>query len=648
MNEAQSLGTPPKREKIPDRTLSTVLSLYISSERMQETFSNWGREKRAEIQGGYEDTKELREAIDPLFNDVAMRDRNSTLDEFLIDVQGHRVVETITITVPEEFQWRTEGKSSWVDLGGPTSHPLQCQMFWYVHSNGALSYHIAFRLNYDHNFADYYFLSILQKLFFPKEFYPEDVERPCKIHTGKTGLWVLDREMITAPIDYLKSQDDTHELTFWAYVRDRFCRQLRALISKKKIELRDRQPASTAHDVWHFLWTMLIEQDEVPVIEVPGLTAPVVRSLFLFKDRELWKILQSQERESVVGNPNYAASDEDDADVEIIRADDFDKPRDPTKPFDPRYFFLSGFFQNIIDFRNQDASEVLDGTDPIYPSTEIQRKESFFLCYANSRSLFEVVENSRSLAAGAPYIGICPYLFLIHLMALHNEFVILRYEKETKEIQDAFDSQDLQPLFRSGGASAETLEKINEVTSRFYAFRYRAFTVFTRHLYDNVFRYDTERDIFAELLRIRGITGRFERCRSIVEGLDKTMQDLEEDKRYHDENIGRTADRRLQYGVALVSIFSVMQAAFQAAEVYRALFVKPPETIATAPPPKCSFVELPRLISCSDLSSADWFAICIFLLPLVLAITAVPWLAYRAGKRLFNGMKRSHRNVVPN
>jgi hypothetical protein len=323
--------------------------------------------------------------------------------------------------------------------------------------------------------------------------------------------------------------------------------------------------------------------DEAEVIEVPGLLSPVVRSVFLFKDENFWKILKQTERDKIPGNRNYAVREHDiRGDVETITESSFNKPPPGPGPFDIRHYFLSGFLQNIIDFHNQDASEVLDGTDPIFPRTEAQRKEAFFICYANGRSLYEIVESSRSLDAGAGYIGMCPYLFLIHLMALHNEFVIRRYETDTKKIQEELDEPrltelgNLQAVIHSIQAGTfsplvDPIKEINKATIRFAEFRYRAFTVFIRHLYDNTFRYDTERDIFSELLTIRGITNRFERCKTIVEGLDTTMRDLAEDKRYREQSNQRRSDLRLQILVLIVGLVGIMQVLFQASDALKDL-----------------------------------------------------------------------------
>ncbi|MFD1046649.1 hypothetical protein ACFQ1S_14355 [Kibdelosporangium lantanae] len=107
---------------------------------------------------------------------------------------------------------------------------------------------------------------------------------------------------------------------------------------------------------------------------------------------------------------------------------------DNLDPDDLAYYFLAGFFQNIIDFLRQDIAEVLDGTDPIYPAAGEQEDPGHVIVYASAGSVFEVVAQSRSLSAGREWIGTCPYLFLVHLMTLHNEDLVRRYEQQVRNL----------------------------------------------------------------------------------------------------------------------------------------------------------------------------------------------------------------------
>ncbi len=545
-----------------DKTFYATMSLYISNERIASVFKNWTPQQRMAVKTGYAQTRALRQAIDPLFNDVAIRDRNSTIDEFLIDVEGPRVVETIAITLPPSIEWETEGQVFRAEFGAPVWRMLTCRMFWYAHTDGALSYHMSFQTEYKHDFEDYYFLAMLQKFMFPKEFTVSEGIIPEEICSTQTGLWLLDDLMIDVAVDYSDPSQGGEKYAFWAFVRERFMRHISELIHGAGLEF---QTHVTEDDKTPYrLWKQLIEKTDF--VEVPGLQAPPARALFLFQDREFFELLQSEKRHALLHNKNYMprVPPRDRSGVIVIDRAFFDQKSANDPDFDIRYYFLSGFFQNIIDFLNQDVTELRDGTDPVYPKTDEQAQEAFFARFANGRSLSQVVSHSRSLEVGGDYIGTCPYVFLVHLMALHNEFLVRKYERETSAIQDRLSSPDLT---RYGSLDAllarqedTDTRELKKATQPFYAFRYQAFTVYKRHLYANTFRYDTERHLFDELEQIRSTGPRLAFCDRILEGLDKTIEDIEEDKRYQEQQNTATSDRSLNKAVFVVGAFSALQA----------------------------------------------------------------------------------------
>ncbi len=181
---------------LADKTMYATLSLYVASERMEETFKNWTPETRRSLQQGQVTTRELSRAIDPLFNDIAIRDRNATVDEFLIDVDGAGFVEPVRITIPASIKWETEGQRCEARLGGEVVRDIDARTFWYAHSNGALSLHISMQFGYEHTLADFYALSVLQKLMFPKEFQARGSSTEVDICSVKTGLEVLDDTLL--------------------------------------------------------------------------------------------------------------------------------------------------------------------------------------------------------------------------------------------------------------------------------------------------------------------------------------------------------------------------------------------------------------------------------------------------------------------
>jgi hypothetical protein len=549
-------------EKTRDKTFYATLSLYIANERMAAAFSNWTRAKRSDIKDGYAQTRMLRRAIDPLFNDVAIRDQNSTIDEFLIDVEGPRELEIVTLTVPEAIEWETEGQKFRAELGRPVSRPLKCRMFWYAHSDGALSYHLSFTGHYDHDFEDYYFLSMFQKFMFPKEFYIAEGTVPDEICSGSTGLWLLDHPVIAAWRDHRDPDKGSEDIPFWAFVRQRFMRHIAELVEGAALAFHSGLSEEARHP--YQLWKRLIEKADF--IEVPGLKAPPARALFLFQDRDFFDLLQAQKRATLLSSRNYRPRGIEtlsDGPAIIGRAFFERAPDDPKSDFDIRYYFLSGFFQNIIDFLNQDVSELRDGTDPVYPKTGEQEEEAFFIRLANGRALYQVVSRSRSLEAGYDYIGTCPYVFLVHLMALHNEFLVRKYEIETHMLQEQLADERLT-AYGNLDALLKRLEpadtrELKKATQAFYTFRYQAFAVYKRHLYSNTFRYDTERDLFDDLQRIRSTRARLDRCDRILAGLDKTIEDIEEDKRYQEQQSRAASDRSLNKAVFVVGAFSALQ-----------------------------------------------------------------------------------------
>ena len=199
------------------------------------------------------------------------------------------------------------------------------------------------------------------------------------------------------------------------------------------------------------------------------------------------------------------------------------------------YLFLAGFNQNIIDFMNQDTSEVLDSIDPIYPDSEDQSSDRFFVRYANHRAMITYVPRSRSLETGNDYIGACPYAFLIHALALHNEFLARDHEAMTMARiqridailadQDAPDSEAMRTLYdREPLTNDDRFEQAELAINRAKLAKFNEYEQF-RHA--NPFRYDTERDVFEKLEQLRGISRKTEALGLAVASLEDHARDLQ-------------------------------------------------------------------------------------------------------------------------
>jgi hypothetical protein len=546
----------PKWEKCEDRTLYWTLSFYIDRRVLPEPVIDSLRPARKlEVQSGYLESGRLRDAMEPLFNDIADRERLSQVDDYLLRVPDAPRGQWIEISIPDIVTWATEGTRFRAHLGTFPKRMLRCRCFWYVHLNGSLSYHASFSLKYQHTPADFYLISLLQKVIAPKEFAipgPLPAE-PVSVFDQRAKVFPLQNVAVRT----LSSERGWSEtVPFWEFIRSTFDRHAGHLF--QHFGALPRGTNSKGY------FETLVENDEF--IEVPRLKVPRARLLFLFDDKTFFRDLLPERtpdgrratRRDFVSDAKYdrfkawihtqieaanqsAAAGDKSPVVDITTSYLNDVAH--SFPEGLRYLFLAGFNQNIIDFMNQDASEILDSTDPIYPSTPEQEDESFFVRFANPRALIQFVPGSRSLEIGDDYIGTCPYAFLIHAIALHNECLVRDYEEETEELTRAL-------------RSLSARHHIGRAAQKFYDFRTRQFTDYKKFKYSNIFRYDTEADVFAEVERRRGIHRKDQYLESIVSNLEAQTRDLE-------GRLRSSEDRQLSYLVGGVGVFAVLQVLFQ-------------------------------------------------------------------------------------
>ena len=534
-------------EECEDKSVYFTLSLYVSQ---ADVTAALGRQLDPEtlraFQPGYRGSKRLRDAVEPLFNDIADRERLGAVDDFLLDSLCPRDGEFIDITAPDEISWSTEGRrfiATPPGLGKPRT--LRVRRFWYTHANGAIGYHLSFRYNYDHTPGEFYFLSLLQKVAAPKEF--EANPRP----PGSAPWRATDERTGIAPLDLLRVKSPrSGDQSFWQYVRDAFdldAEDLFRQLSGTGATARSALAAPT--------FDTLVA--EAPFIEVPGLVMPVSRLLFFFEDATFFRrLLPEPDPETGVPPPRTQMVQEgcylpyqekldglnpsglvdvpevrmgDDYWHWVIHRPDYDQYTDAqieegrkTRPAmeDRRrqdclqYLFMAGFNQNIIDFMNQDPSEILDSTDPIYPATEEQATERKFVRFANPRALTTYVEKARSLEAANDYIGTCPYAFMIHVVSMHNEFMTREYEAAAFKLIDR-----VETLGQKG--------RLKRAAEAFYAFRTGDYAGYYRDRYMNVFRYDTEAEVFEKMTRLRGIGRRNDYIERLISNMESQTRDRE-------------------------------------------------------------------------------------------------------------------------
>lgn len=206
---------------------------------------------------------------------------------------------------------------------------------------------------------------------------------------------------------------------------------------------------------------------------------------------------------------------------------------EPGRPDCLDYLFLAGFNQNIIDFMNQDTSEILDSIDPIYPENDEQSDERFFVRYANHRAMITYVPRSRSLEIGNDYIGACPYAFLIHALALHNEFLARGHEHKTMER-----IEQIEALIAGGARGQDAVEnlpaqrlqdeavRLDQAEIAINEAKLAEFSQYERFRHANPFRYDTERDVFKTLEQLRGISRKQAALALAIKSLEDHASDL--------------------------------------------------------------------------------------------------------------------------
>ncbi len=523
-----------------------------------------------------ESTESLCAATETMFHDVADRpdeqdgSHRSDRGDFpakSVGQMARHIILTLGDASDEHcaLTWTSEGTTCTANLGPVIRKSLTLRRFWFVHNDGSLTYHLSFKLaRYEHSPADFFFISMLQKLAAPSEF---------KIRAGQAPrLWT---EQDVLPFDAFKITavlaGARKTLKFWTFVETCLA-------------------ADAAELFGQIGWPL--DEQAAPVVknfpEAHGLLVPDSRSMFSFKDRVLFELLLPKQnfvpiprhnrifdsdyrlvskivRRLTVGGRTllndqfWAWLENGEWDVselkirashlhgeeagkdtldELLISDERRVSEWPSFRRDRlRYLFMAGFNQNVIDFLNQDASEVLDSLDPIYPTGKEEIEERFFVRYANPRSLISYAKTWRSLEIGERHIGNCPYLFLIHVQIMHNERLAAEFEdRATKLISDA--------------ATWHRTEEYAKASDDFYKFRLDHHLPFEQTYLDNNFRYNTEREVFDTVQAIRGVTRKHAR-------IGKLLALLEQETHSTENRISGRNGYVLNGMVAALAIFTV-------------------------------------------------------------------------------------------
>lgn len=226
------------------------------------------------------------------------------------------------------------------------------------------------------------------------------------------------------------------------------------------------------------------------------------------------------------------------------------------------YLFLAGFNQNIIDFMNQDASEILDSTDPLYPDTTDQADERFFVRFANHRALITYVNGSRSLEVANDYIGTCPYAFLIHVLAMHNEYL-----DRTHEVATANRLDEIERGMNGGSTGKWQLSSValRAVEYQINHAKLAHFKEYLKHRYTNPFRYDTERVVFEKLGDLRGTSRKQEALLVALKNIEDHAADIARQVREQGEEEQSKYQSRVSIGFAVIGLSSIIQLVYSIA-----------------------------------------------------------------------------------
>jgi len=485
--------------------------------------------------------RQLSNAIEPMFDDVADREHLGVVEDYLLAIRALpnsidvRDFRPLTLSMNSDIGWQTEGRNYSAALE-PISLPIQLRRFWYVHRDLSVSYHLSYAIKgYQHRPEDLFLISMLQKLAAPKEFI---------LGEGPSNRITLSgKSPDLTPFNVIKVADAVTESStdFWQHIARMFDKDFadlyNGLLSGAVLNLGGRRTA----------WDNVLRHE--PCVAVPGLVMPATRSMFYFADQRLRDLLlprlpdgsparrldavregffdtdlkqmldlvgkrQTQEGTVALDGEFWTWLTKHGGDVIDPAWRGNDEDGESKSSLALCYLFLAGFNQNVIDFLNQDSSEVLDSLDPIYPARKEDLDEGFYARFANPRSLITYVANMRSLEFGRDYIGTCPYAFLIHVLTIHNEFLARDFERRSDHTVRVVHTKVNRRSWKSA------LEK-------FYDFRLGEQRRYLLHHSRNVFRYDTERLVFDELQKIRGLDLKHEKAEQILKAAETTTRDLE-------------------------------------------------------------------------------------------------------------------------
>ncbi|SEM68397.1 hypothetical protein [Palleronia pelagia] len=217
-------------------------------------------------------------------------------------------------------------------------------------------------------------------------------------------------------------------------------------------------------------------------------------------------------------------------------------------PFPPLLESFAGCAQNVLDHAHQDRAETLDSLDPIFA-------EDGVIVIASQRILIEVARQSRSFHEGRKVVGTCPYFLLVHVLATHNEMVLRRWVDKVSgvynrilDVQSRLAGKDVSRLASADVRLIEGLQK------EFADIRVSVMIDIRSTAFQNSFRYDTEREMFDNLMATRGLVRINLYWQSVLDSCDQAISDI---ARLNESSRGRRMNIILA-ALTCVTILSVV------------------------------------------------------------------------------------------
>jgi len=166
--------------------------------------------------------------------------------------------------------------------------------------------------------------------------------------------------------------------------------------------------------------------------------------------------------------------------------------------------------QNILDWQNQDKSEVADSL-----AQAVGLNGEFLLIHP--KMTFRCSRNSRTFNEMCSTIGGCPYVMLTEVILAYNEYLLDQSARLIDQIQ--------QSVRKPGWSSTDSNIGMTKVESDLKK-RTRLFELQSLHALPNVFRYPTERKVFEAIEMQRGLGQRSEGINRFTHRLYELRKDI--------------------------------------------------------------------------------------------------------------------------